>query len=119
MLMITNKPKLIIVVDSPSVRLVYMNFTESEKERFILCNATGHPNNFTYEQWEHESLLDEHIRYLSGNATGFLGLPIQKRAYRYQDTGVYICSVSNGITDTGGQLLQKEQTYIISKGSIY
>ncbi|VDI46054.1 Hypothetical predicted protein [Mytilus galloprovincialis] len=107
----------LVVSYSPSVKLIYINFTERDKERVIQCVANGHPMNYSYRQWEHQTVFDEHIRYLTGNATGFLSLPIQKRKLRYQDTGVYVCSVSNGIQDTRGKLFQKEQGYVISKGT--
>lgn len=106
----------ILFVDSPSVKLIYNNFTEMNHERVIQCIANGHPMNYIFKHWEHKTLFGEHIRYLNGNTTGYLVIPIQAREYRYQDTGVYICSVSNGIPDPSGILFKKEQVYVISKG---
>lgn len=80
------------------------------------CNPDGQPNKYTFRRWEHKSLLDQHVRYLSGNATGFLKLPIQNETIRYQDTGMYICRVSNGVADIGGKYLSEERAYVISTG---
>ncbi|CAC5368471.1 unnamed protein product [Mytilus coruscus] len=108
---------IIQIKHSPEVTFVYDNYTESDRYRHIQCNANGYPRNYTYEQWEHKSFFDEHIRYLTGNATGYLRLPTQTRQFRYQDSGVYLCSVSNGVSDSSGQFFQKGRAYVISKGS--
>ncbi|CAC5417640.1 NCAM [Mytilus coruscus] len=114
---IGTKDILLSVSYSPGVTFVYENYTESDRYRHIQCNANGYPRNYTYKQWVHTSFFDEHIRYLTGNATGYLRLPTHKRQFRYQDSGVYVCSVSNGVSDNSGQCFQKDRAYVISKGS--
>ncbi|XP_052105996.1 uncharacterized protein LOC127738697 isoform X2 [Mytilus californianus] len=71
---------------------------------------------YTYGKWEHKSFLNDHIRYLNGTASGILILPLQEKQVRYQDSGIYVCSVSNGVPDEYGKYFQKEQSYVISKG---
>ncbi|CAC5368468.1 DSCAML1 [Mytilus coruscus] len=102
----------------PSVTFEFQNYTEIDQYRYLQCNANGYPRNYTYKQWEHKSFFDEHIRFLSGNATGYLRLPTQTKQFRYQDNGVYVCSVSNGVPDNSGQLFQKSRAYLTSKENI-
>lgn len=93
-------------------------FTPADSKRQIQCLANGDPMKYTYGKWEHKSFFNEHIRYLDKSADGNLILPFQKRQIRYQDSGIYICSVSNGVPDIHGKDFQKEQSHVLSKGIV-
>lgn len=47
-------------------------------------------------------MFNEQIRYLTEIGTGVLTLPFMAKQYRYQDSGIYVCSVSNGVPDSKG-----------------
>lgn len=81
--------------------------------RQFQCIAQGEPDNVTYFRWEHKSLFNEHIRYLSATNEGILRINESKR---YQNTGFYICNVSNGIPDYHGNVFQQGRDYIEFKG---
>lgn len=73
---------------------------------------------YTYGKWEHKSFFNEHVRYLNGTSSGLLILPLQEKRVRYQDSGIYVCSVSNGVPDENGNYFQKEYSYVFSKGTV-
>ncbi|VDI81055.1 Hypothetical predicted protein [Mytilus galloprovincialis] len=68
------------------------------------CLANGFPNTYIFNKWEHLSEKGEHVRYLVGSQNGTLHL--HNIPHQYQISGRYICSVSNGISDAYGNLLQ-------------
>lgn len=75
--------------------------------------------NYTYRLWEHKSMFNEHIRYLTQLGTGVLTLPFMKKQNRYQDSGIYVCSVSNGVPDMKGVYFKTGQAHVVSKGIEY
>lgn len=102
------------------VQIEYSNVTFDEQQRHMLCLAEGIPTDYTYSHWEHQSEYNEHIRYLNSTSTGNLILPITELKYnRYQDSGIYICRVTNGIPDRKGRYVQEGNGYFVSKGKYY
>lgn len=85
--------------------------------RTIQCMAEGEPNSYKYYPWEHRSLLNKHIRYLGATYNGILRLPFSNSSNIYQDTGFYICNVSNGVPDYNGNFYQQGVAYIESTGT--
>ncbi|CAC5396461.1 unnamed protein product [Mytilus coruscus] len=71
----------------------------------INCIADGFPQTYTFDRWEHLSENGEHIRFLDGLQNGTLILP--KSQTQYQITDRYVCTVSNGILNMNGNILQK------------
>lgn len=71
----------------------------------IDCFPHGFPDTYTFYRWEHQSELGEHIRFINGLGNGTLIL--QTLPQRYQISGIYVCTVSNGIPDTNGNMFQK------------
>ncbi|XP_071150261.1 cell adhesion molecule Dscam1-like [Mytilus edulis] len=99
----------------PEVHLDYKNFTLKDKLRTIQCTAEGFPSNYTYGVWEHQSEFNEHIRYLKSTDNGTLILPrINEASSKYQDSGIYICMVSNGVPNK--QHFQQGKAYVVSQG---
>lgn len=84
--------------------------------REIQCMAQGEPDNVTYFRWEHRSVFNEHIRYLDATSDGILQLLEDNESHRYQNTGFYVCNVSNGISDTSGNLYQQGKDYLELEG---
>ncbi|VDI26509.1 Hypothetical predicted protein [Mytilus galloprovincialis] len=101
--------------DRPSVRLVYRNYTQHDVKRTIGCKADGQPMNYIYRKWEHKSMFNEHIRYLTELGTGILTLPFLEIQNRYQDSGIYVCRVSNGVPDTKGIYYTTGRAHVFSQ----
>lgn len=86
----------------------YINFT---------CNAAGEPNNYTFLTWEHQSEYHEQIRHFNGTKPGILRVQRTKNLFKqYEDSGYYICRVSNGIPDIKGQTIQQGKLLVIFEG---
>lgn len=82
----------------------------------IHCIAQGEPDSYNFLPWEHRSVFEEHIRYLNGTDEGILELPQVNVLDRYQDTGIYICNVTNGIPDYRGNVFQHRRLDFVSTG---
>ncbi|CAC5368465.1 unnamed protein product [Mytilus coruscus] len=106
---------ILIVKYPPDVHLDYKNFTINDEMRTIQCTAKGFPSNYKYGVWEHRSEFNEHIRYLNSTDSGTLILPrINEAAERYQDSGYYICMVTNGVPNM--KHFQQGKAYVVSQG---
>lgn len=103
--------------DAPDVNVLYMNLTEDDSKRAIQCLPKGEPHVYTYFQWQHLSVFHEHIRYLKARDDGIMYLPYVNISNRYQDTGFYICNVSNGVPDYHGNIFQQGREFIVSEGN--
>ncbi|XP_071144179.1 uncharacterized protein [Mytilus edulis] len=84
-------------------------------ENRIDCFPDGFPDAYTFYRWEHQSEIGEHIRYINGLGNGILIL--QTLPQRYQISGIYVCTVSNGIADTNGRMFQKGFTSVNYQGA--
>jgi hypothetical protein len=51
-------------------------------------------------------MFGEHIRYLDGFDNGTLLLENKFKLRSYQDNGVYVCYVSNGVLNNNGSVVQ-------------
>ncbi|CAC5368442.1 TTN [Mytilus coruscus] len=112
----TTKTVTLHVLYPPLVNLENETFLYTTSHRTLRCIADGDPENYTYGNWEHRSFLNDHIRYLNRTSTGDLILPVQEKQQRYQDSGIYVCSVSNGVPGIDGKHFQKGQSYVFQKG---
>ncbi|CAC5426679.1 unnamed protein product [Mytilus coruscus] len=88
----------IVVAHAPAVEVV-------ARRHSFDCVAKGFPHKYTFNNWEHQSEEGEHIRFLDG--LHYVTLNLQNHQLKYQISGRYICTVSNGIPDVNGSLLQK------------
>lgn len=91
------------------------SFTASDSNRTLQCITDGNPMNYTYGSWEHMSFLNTHIRFIHQRREHLI-LPIQQKHSRYQDSGIYVCSVSNGVPNVHGEYFQKGHSFVVSKG---
>ncbi|VDH95664.1 Hypothetical predicted protein [Mytilus galloprovincialis] len=107
----------VVVMYSPRVDIIYTNYTEITKQRYLVCKVKGVPEEYTFYQWEHKSYYGDHIRFMSGNQNGSLTLPTDTiRDSGYQDNGYYKCTASNGISDTNGRVKQSAEVYLVVEG---
>ncbi|XP_076088027.1 uncharacterized protein LOC143058421 [Mytilus galloprovincialis] len=114
---IVHDDVIVTVLYPPDIPDQHVNVTEKEVSRTLQCFAYGVPSKYTYSQWEHLSYFGEHIRYLNATTDGKVTLPqIANKIKRYQDNGIYICTVSNGVVDITGNSFQKGQICVIANG---
>ncbi|XP_052097570.1 uncharacterized protein LOC127732557 [Mytilus californianus] len=91
------------VLYAPDVKII----TNTSSGRvYLRCIAEGYPKKYRYLEWEHKTLIGEHIRYLKGDSTGSLYLSGNNSDTKYQDNGIYVCKVENGIVNKRGNLVQ-------------
>ncbi|CAG2201490.1 unnamed protein product [Mytilus edulis] len=95
-----------------NVHVCMQKLSEDSMLREIKCIPNGVPNTYNFFPWEHRSQFNEHIRYLDATGDGILQLTGVNVSDTYQDTGFYICNVSNGISDKYGNVFQQGRTYV-------
>ncbi|CAC5395702.1 unnamed protein product [Mytilus coruscus] len=81
----------------------------------LQCNPSGEPNNYTFLQLEHRSEFNEHIRFLNSSNNGSV-LRISIEDAGLQDTGIYVCNVSNDVPDQNGRQFQSGKRLVEIKG---
>ncbi|XP_052065251.1 uncharacterized protein LOC127705041 isoform X2 [Mytilus californianus] len=91
------------ILDPP---LVNIKVTQIANHVKLDCIPQGVPDIYTFEPWEHTTAGGQHIRFLIGYQNGTLVLNETKSENTLQDTGIYICSVRNGISDSNGRFNQ-------------
>ncbi|CAC5368728.1 unnamed protein product [Mytilus coruscus] len=110
----TGNARIDITVQYPPS--VDINVIRMENLVKLDCNPQGLPNVYTFEPWEHTSVTGQHIRFLNGDHNGNLILNQTNPESTLQDTGIYICSVSNGINDRRGRFRQTGHATISCNG---
>ncbi|CAC5393283.1 unnamed protein product [Mytilus coruscus] len=106
---INNRVFKVLVIYPPDLTLHMYNLSDGVK---LLCNASGVPSAYQYEDWEHRSELNEHIRYRKGTHNGHLII----QDNQYQNSGIYICNVTNGVSSKNGNIFQTRQISIPYEG---
>ncbi|CAC5358986.1 unnamed protein product [Mytilus coruscus] len=98
---------------SPKVTVQNKTYSQNDETRTVICITDGNPTRFTYGKWKHK--LNNWIYEIDRGETGILTLqnPVEMR---YRETGEYICSVSNGIKDKDGDILQTGIGYVTVDG---
>ncbi|VDI64121.1 Hypothetical predicted protein [Mytilus galloprovincialis] len=102
----------IVISYPPVVNVCILKLYEDSTFREIQCIPLGEPDSYNYFPWEHRSRFNEHIRYLGATDNGKLQIPVVNVSNRYQNSGFYICNVSNGIPDNHGNVFQQGRTYV-------
>lgn len=81
------------------------------------CNAAGEPTRYIFSQWEHESEFHQLIRRVNGTGLGTLRVNRTKNPLKqFEDSGYYICRVSNGIPDIEGNSVQEGKAFVTIEG---
>lgn len=103
--------------DNPLVANNNQFFSTGDKPRTLKCEVSGVPNIFIFSKWQH--LVNGHlVRFLDGNNNGILTLPCSNSSdIQYDDSGLYICNVTNNIRNENGQLWQTGTVNVTIKGN--
>ncbi|VDI63987.1 Hypothetical predicted protein [Mytilus galloprovincialis] len=91
------------VLYAPDVKIIA---NTSNGRVYLRCNANGYPKIYRYLLWEHKTLFGEHIRYLKGDSFGNVYLSENSSDAKYQNNGICVCKVENGIVNSIGNLVQ-------------
>lgn len=106
-----------IFQDPPVVQNRDDTFRTKKSQRILKCNASGVPDIYTFSAWQHHTYNHSFIRELDGDTNGTLTLPELKTTdHLYEDSGIYICNVSNGISGEEEKLWQIGQIRAIVEG---
>ena len=103
--------------DPPVVNVTIRN--RKVGSRILICHAHGVPERYMYSKWEHMSSFREHIRFLDGFDYGTLILPYMNESDGYQDNGIYLCTVNNGVPDVKGSINQTDDILLNVEGVYY
>ncbi|CAC5424099.1 HMCN [Mytilus coruscus] len=107
----------IIVTFPPVVQNETVVFETNSLPRTLQCKVLGVPDNYTFSKWLHYTYSNQQIRILDGLGNGTLILPNNDREkHMYEDTGIYICNVTNNIPDEGGYIWQTGKIKVIVAG---
>ncbi|CAC5424089.1 HMCN [Mytilus coruscus] len=107
----------IIVTYPPVVQNETVVFGTNSWPRTLECKVLGVPDNYTFSKWLHYTYSNQQIRILDGLGNGTLILPNNERAkLMYEDTGIYICNVTNNIPDEGAHKWQTGKIKVIVAG---
>ena len=100
-------------IDPPDVSITWDKNTNTLK-----CNAAGNPNAYIFLPWRHNvgskvvrpALSDVSVQQGSSSLT-------LKGASPYMETGSYMCSVSNNISDYRGNTIQTKEMQVTVSGN--
>jgi hypothetical protein len=93
-----------------------ITYDQNETTRTLTCIPVGNPQSYTYYKWQHKSKYGVLIRELGGGTNDVLTLPSIPVENRYQDSGEYVCTASNGIVGKDGKMKQTGSGYVIING---
>jgi len=111
---IDNLPFIYILTDPPEVNVITV--TSHFGKTRLDCLARGVLTSYIFSRWEHKSMFGEHIRYLDGFENGTLLIENKSKLKSYQDNGVYVCHVSNGVLNSNGSVVQMGE-YVLREES--
>ena len=104
----------VIVVDAPDVTFSSLNSTEN-KQVNITCSADGRPGDMNFRSFKHY-WNGVFIRNIPGTRVGSNEFRLTFDPATYEDSGTYLCTVDNGVTDRSGTLLQNKISDLYIKG---
>lgn len=94
-------------------------FGAHDQPRTLECNVFGARYNYTYKEWLHYTFSNQLIRNLDGEINGTLILPNNDTENLiYEDSGIYICNVTNNIQNENGNLWQTGKIKVIVEGEM-
>ncbi|CAC5400156.1 unnamed protein product [Mytilus coruscus] len=92
---------------SPIVQNTTVTLFTSNGPRTLQCSVLGVPDTYNFSEWQHYTYNNELVRHLNGSKHGTLILRNKVSTYPfYEDSGIYICNVTNGVPDEFGNLWQ-------------
>ncbi|XP_076109532.1 neural cell adhesion molecule 1-like [Mytilus galloprovincialis] len=96
--------KILNITYAPDITVTSPIYSQNDAIRTVTCDPSGNPDSYIYHKWQHKSKYGDIIREFGGNKT--LKLPDVQVRLRYQDSGEYVCTASNGIKNTFNKLEQ-------------
>jgi len=106
-----------VITDAPDVSITVSSDDVIEGSSLTLtCTAAGYPTNYNYISFV-QTLNDEHIPNNHSPSLGQrLSSAIDIQSVKLQDTGLYTCSVNNGVQNIQGSMNQQATQLIRTKG---
>lgn len=105
--------------DFPVVQNETVYFERINRPRTLKCNVLGVPDTYSYSKWLHYTYSNQLVRTLDGQANGKLILPKgDQEDLMYEDSGLYICNVTNHVRDNDGNIWQTGSINLVVKGEI-
>jgi len=106
-----------VITDAPDVSITVSSEDVIEGSSLtITCTAAGYPTNYNYTSFV-QTLNDEHIPNNHSPSLGQrLSSAIDIQSVKLQDTGLYTCSVNNGVQNIQGSMNQQATKLIRTKG---
>ncbi|XP_041378956.1 B-cell receptor CD22-like, partial [Gigantopelta aegis] len=95
----------VVVNYAPSVTFLSLNSTENNSSS-IICSADGRPGNMNFRPFSHY-WNSVNIRNVAGRSVGNNQYVLTFNRATYEDSGMYYCTVDNGVPDRSGT---KQQT---------
>lgn len=92
-----------------------VTFTINDRPIALKCEANGAPKTYKFSEWRHYTYTDQLVRTLQGYTNGTLILP-NHEDLTYEDSGIYICNVTNEIQDEDGHVWKAGQVEVIIEG---
>ncbi|VDI52989.1 Hypothetical predicted protein [Mytilus galloprovincialis] len=109
----------IIVTYFPLVQTEDITFNGMNRPRTLNCNVSGEPNTYILI-WRHYTYNNQLIRMFNKSTSGMLILPEgEADDLVFEDSGFYICNVTNGIPDDCGKLWQSGKIKVMVEGSSF
>ncbi|XP_052063840.1 hemicentin-1-like [Mytilus californianus] len=104
----------VTVTYSPVVQNYNVTFKTNDGPITLKCEAKGVPNTYKFSEWRHFTHNDQLVRTIQGYTNGTLILPHQELTY--ENSGIYICNVTNGIPDEDGLVWKAGKVEVIIEG---
>lgn len=93
-----------------------ITFHKSNRPRSIECEVSGVPDTYNFS-WSHYTSNKQLVRMFNRRSDRKLILPEgDANDLLYEDSGIYVCNVTNGIEDESGKLWQKGEIKVVVEG---
>lgn len=83
----------------------------------LQCNPSGVLKNYTFLRLEHRSEFNEHVRFMNTSNNGSV-IHTSITNAGLQDTGIYVCNISNGVTDQNETEFYSGKTLVVFEGKL-
>ncbi|XP_041346760.1 Down syndrome cell adhesion molecule homolog, partial [Gigantopelta aegis] len=105
----------VVVNYAPSVTFLSLNSTENNSSS-IICSADGRPGNMNFRPFSHY-WNSVNIRNVTGRSVGNNQYTLTFNRATYEDSGMYYCTVDNGVPDRSGTKQQTANSEVFISGT--